>query len=230
VAHSTLHIDKTRRQLTCNGRKTVLQEKAWQVFALLRRQAPAIVDRREIIDSVWRGNWLTGEKGLNQSIWTLRQALGDDARAPRFIRTIPRRGYQWIYVASAQKAVDLPWTSYRVTAPLAVGLAIAAGGLGLLSMSAPGSHDMRGFTEGGRALRAYLVDRDVHVELESGCVGVLKNGNNAALGEPVVSADGREIAVAVHAPEGCRLVTIDVASGEKKDFGRCPGPAGLTDT
>ena len=219
----------------CNGRATVLQEKTWRVFELLRRRAPAVVERGEIVDAVWQGNWLTGEKGLNQSIWILRQALGDDARAPRFIRTIPRRGYQWIHVAVREDTVDLPRADLSraissAALRLAAGLTIVAGGLGLLSMNSPGSDGRAGFADGERISRAFLVDRDIHVELESGCIGILKNGNNAALGKPVVSADGREIAVAVYEPQGCRLVTIDVASGTRKDFGRCPVPGGLADT
>ncbi len=222
MAHSTLHIDESKRQLTCNGRKTVLQEKVWQVLAILRRRAPAIVERREIIDAVWQGNWLTGEKGLNQSIWTLRQALGDDARAPLFIRTIPRRGYQWVHVAAIDETADERPAAGSAVWRLAAGLAIVACTIGLLSISAPGPDGFAGLPQDERISRAYLVNRDIHVELESGCIGVLKNGNNAALGEPVISTDGREIAVAVYEPEGCRLVTIDVASGDRNDFGHCP--------
>ncbi|MEM8817619.1 MAG: winged helix-turn-helix domain-containing protein [Pseudomonadota bacterium] len=220
MASSKLQIDERVRQLTCNGRATVLQEKTWQVFKLLRRRSPAIVERREIIDALWQGNWLTGEKGLNQAIWTLRQALGDDARAPAFIRTIPRRGYQWIYVAGGAKTSASETSSRTFVLRLAAGLAVVAGGLTLLSMRAAPLHDSAEPQQ--RISRAYLVNRDIHVELESGCLGILKNAGYAEISEPVVSADGREVAVAVHEPEGCRLVTIDVTSGTKRDFGSCP--------
>jgi len=230
VVHSILQIDENKRQLTCRGRVTVLQEKSWQVLDILRRRAPEVVERREIVDAVWQGNWLTGEKGLNHTIWTLRQALGDDARSPVFIRTIPRRGYQWIHVVASNHTADRQPAERGTAWRLAAGLAFVAGGAGLLSMSAPGSGGFAGLPHDERISRAYLVNRDIHVELESGCVGILKNANNAALGEPVISADGREIAVAVHEPKGCRLVTIDVANGTRKDFGRCPGPMGFADT
>ncbi|MEO1244166.1 MAG: winged helix-turn-helix domain-containing protein [Pseudomonadota bacterium] len=222
MASSKLQIDERARQLTCNGRATVLQEKTWQVFELLRRRSPAIVERREIIDALWQGNWLTGEKGLNQAIWTLRQALGDDARAPAFIRTIPRRGYQWIYIAASAKTSASETSSRTFVLRLAAGLAVVAGGLTLLSMRAAPLHDYAEPPPPQRITRAYLVNRDIHVELDGGCLGILKNANNAEISEPVVSADGREVAVAVHEPGGCRLVTIDVTSGTKRDFGSCP--------
>jgi hypothetical protein len=72
------------------------------------------------------------------------------------------------------------------------------------------------------ATRAYIVDHDVHVELDDGCVAILKNANNKEIGFPVLSADGAEVAVPLHEPEGCRLVTIEVQSGKRRDFGSCP--------
>ena len=72
------------------------------------------------------------------------------------------------------------------------------------------------------ATRAYLVDRDIHVEFAGGCLRILKNASNKDLGTPVLSLDGTEVAVALREPESCRLVTIDVISGKRKDFGNCP--------
>src|SRR3990172_10374536 len=69
-----------------------LQPKAMQVLLCLARRAPAVVTKDELFPDVWQGVFVTDE-ALTYVIWELRKALGDDARRPRFIETIPKRGY-----------------------------------------------------------------------------------------------------------------------------------------
>ena len=58
--------------------------------------------------------------------------------------------------------------------------------------------------------------------MSGGCRRILRNADNLPLGEPVLSSDGREVAVAVYEEAACRLLTIDIVSGRKRDFGACP--------
>ena len=64
------------RAVTWGGQTTVLQEKSWQVLSILIAGECEIVTRKHIIDTVWQGNYLTGEKGLNQAVWAIRTAPG----------------------------------------------------------------------------------------------------------------------------------------------------------
>ena len=216
-----IQFDARRRAVTLDGRSTVLQEKAWQVLCLLRERAPAVVTRREIIGIVWSGNHLTGEKGVNQAVWSLRTALRDEARSPRFIRTVPRVGYQWLCERPSgprpTSAPSVP-TVVRWGAAAAVLLAAVAAYQFFASPEAVRDHPPQNRT----ATDAYLVGHDIHVRLASGCLGIVKNTDQKMIGEPVVSADGAQVAFTLREDAICRLVVLDLPSGQKREFGECP--------
>ncbi len=65
------------------------------VLVLLVARAGAVVAKEELIDAVWEGR-IIAEGTLTNAVAELRRALDDDARAPRFIETIPKRGYRLV--------------------------------------------------------------------------------------------------------------------------------------
>ena len=65
------------------------------VLTVLAVAAGKLVSKRELIDEVWRTEYV-GDHALTQVIAELRAALGDDARDPSFIENIPRRGYRLV--------------------------------------------------------------------------------------------------------------------------------------
>ena len=70
--------------------------------ALLVRRAGEVVTRQEIREHVWTGDtFVDFEQGLNFCIRQVREALGDTADAPRFIETLPRRGYRFLMPVTA---------------------------------------------------------------------------------------------------------------------------------
>ncbi len=215
----SMNLNAQRRSVSIGSTETLLTEKVWQVLVKLRENPHRVVTRQEIIEAVWTGNFLTGEKGLNQAMWSLRAALNDDKHAPRFIRTIPRVGYQWVYqdAVAATPATNSKRKRAHIALAASLLLVAASAGLGIRALEAPGLT-----ADDKIATRAYLVNRDIHVEFASGCLGIVKNANHANIGPPVVSADGRSLAVTVREPGGCRMVTIDVASGEAQRFPGCP--------
>ena len=211
-------IDPARRYVSAGEHGAVLHERSWQVLQLVLERAPAVVSRDEFIEQLWHGNAPVGEKGLNQAIWSIRAALGDDPRQPRFIRTIPRRGYQWVGPES-QPIRATQWQK------LAAGMAAVA----LLTVAVPASRWV--LDDGAQAApgdvelvatSARLVDGDVHVQFRQGCLGIFKNATNASLGAPVLSRDGSEVAVPVFEESSCRLVTIDLNTRQKQNFAECP--------
>lgn len=72
-----------------------LQLKVMDVLVCLAERAGEVVTRQEIIDRVWATEYIA-DNTLTHAIAEIRAALGDDAREPRYIETIPRRGYRMI--------------------------------------------------------------------------------------------------------------------------------------
>ena len=80
-------------RLVGDGAEERLEPKAMDVLVELARHPGEVVTRNHLFDTVWAGTIVTDEV-LSRCISLLRQQLGDDAKNPRFIQTIPRRGYR----------------------------------------------------------------------------------------------------------------------------------------
>ncbi|MEO1365596.1 MAG: transcriptional regulator, partial [Acidobacteriota bacterium] len=78
-----------------DGRGTRIEPKAMELLLFLADRSPEVVSRSEIFDRVWGGRAVVDET-LTRCVSLLRQALGDTAQAPRYIETIPRKGYRLI--------------------------------------------------------------------------------------------------------------------------------------
>ena len=84
-----------------------------KILILLARNAGRLVTREDIRNEVWKADtFVDFEQGLNHCIKLIRAALGDDARAPRFIETLQRRGYR--FLAQIDRAPDPIASSEKV--------------------------------------------------------------------------------------------------------------------
>src|SRR5262249_52346628 len=84
-------------ELRQRGDLIKLAPQPFKVLDLLAHRRGEIVLRTEIRDHVWSGDtFVDFEQGLNFCIRQIREVLGDNADAPRFIETIPRRGYRFL--------------------------------------------------------------------------------------------------------------------------------------
>lgn len=72
-----------------------LEPKAMDLLVFLRQAAPEVVSKETLVDSVWEGR-IISEGTLTNTVAELRRALDDDARNPRYIETIPKRGYRLV--------------------------------------------------------------------------------------------------------------------------------------
>ncbi len=85
------------RELLRHGRRIKLQDQPFELLVLLLEHAGKIVDREFIRLRLWPDNtFVDYGQSLSTAITKLRQAFGDDANNPRFIETVPRRGYRFI--------------------------------------------------------------------------------------------------------------------------------------
>ena len=97
VRTGLFEIDLASGQLHKNGRKLPLQEQPFRVLAILLERPGEVVTRQELQARLWPADTYVGfDEGLNTAIRKLRTALGDSAGNPRFIETLPRRGYRFI--------------------------------------------------------------------------------------------------------------------------------------
>src|SRR6516164_8665142 len=90
-------VDLRTSELRKNGLKIRLQDQPFQVLSLLIRHAGDIVTRDDVRVSVWPGDtFVDFDHALNTAVKKIRAALGDEADNPRFVETVPRRGYRFI--------------------------------------------------------------------------------------------------------------------------------------
>ncbi|HEV8485014.1 MAG TPA: winged helix-turn-helix domain-containing protein, partial [Blastocatellia bacterium] len=94
-----------------------VEPKVMQVLVCLADHAGEVVPKEKLIQSVWPDTFVTDDV-LTRSISELRKVLGDDAREPRFIQTIPRSGYR--LVADVSYDGEKPETGSHPTASTSI--------------------------------------------------------------------------------------------------------------
>jgi len=118
-------------ELRKSGAKVRLENRPFQVLALLLERPGDLVTREELQQKLWTADtFVDFEHGINTAVKRLREALGDSADSPRYIETLPRRGYRFIYPINGTAAAPaLParwWRQIRIVAPSVSVLALAA--------------------------------------------------------------------------------------------------------
>src|SRR5262249_59923958 len=89
--------DPGSRELRRDGALVRLQSQPAQVLGCLLQRAGQVISREELRQAVWQDHtFVDFERGLNFCIAQIRTALNDSATEPRYIRTIPKPGYQLI--------------------------------------------------------------------------------------------------------------------------------------
>ena len=84
------------RNLLVRGAEEVrVEPRVMDVLVQLAGRAGEVVSKEELAQRVWEGRYVTDDV-LTVTIYALRKALGDDARRPRYLETVSRRGYRWV--------------------------------------------------------------------------------------------------------------------------------------
>ncbi|MGC1648347.1 MAG: winged helix-turn-helix domain-containing protein [Candidatus Sulfotelmatobacter sp.] len=93
----TFEVDLRAGELRKGGVKIKLHGQPFEVLAMLLERPGEVVTREELQQRLWVSDtFVDFEHGLNKAINKLREALGDDADNPRYIETLPRRGYRFV--------------------------------------------------------------------------------------------------------------------------------------
>jgi TolB-like protein len=102
IRFGSFEVDQRSGELRRQGVKVKLQEQPFLLLQILLEHPGEIVTREELQKRIWRSDtFVDFEQGLNNAAKRLREALSDPADAPRFIETIPRRGYRFIVSINA---------------------------------------------------------------------------------------------------------------------------------
>src|SRR5947209_19765450 len=102
VRFGVFEADLEQLLLSKSGLRVRLQVQPFQILAMLLERPGELVTREQIGQRLWSTNtYVEFDDGLNTAIKKLRNALGDEADNPRFIETVPRRGYRFIAPVSS---------------------------------------------------------------------------------------------------------------------------------
>jgi two-component system alkaline phosphatase synthesis response regulator PhoP len=91
-----LDIDPLQRRVRIKQREIRLTARAQSLLFLLAANVGRILSRERILDAVWGVDYIADSNVVEAQIRLLRLHLGDDARSPRYIETVPGQGYRFI--------------------------------------------------------------------------------------------------------------------------------------
>ena len=101
---SDCELDLDRFELRRAGQLRPVEPQVFDLLAVLIRERHRVVPKEELLDTVW-GNRFVSESALTSRVKAARQAIGDDGRSQRLIRTAHGRGYQ--FTASVDEVAPL---------------------------------------------------------------------------------------------------------------------------
>ena len=102
-----------------SGREQPLIPRYFDLLVFLIERRGEAVHRRDIFDRVW-GDVIVSDSALSQAIRTIRRVLGDESREPRFVRTVPRHGYRFVFADVVEEDDESEWEVVTAATPVPV--------------------------------------------------------------------------------------------------------------
>ena len=116
TAFGVFEFDREAGELRRSGRVVALEPQPARALALLLAHAGELVSREQLRAAIWEeGTHVDFDRGLAYVISQIRTALGDSADNPRFVKTVPRKGYR--FIAPVKAAEDVHASEARGIAP-----------------------------------------------------------------------------------------------------------------
>jgi DNA-binding winged helix-turn-helix (wHTH) protein len=104
IQRESMLLDFRTRELRRGNTRVSLTGQPLEILRVLLERPGEVVDRKELFRQLWpNGTFVDFEHSLNAAIKRLRAALGDNAQNPRFLETVPRRGYRWIHASTLRR-------------------------------------------------------------------------------------------------------------------------------
>lgn len=129
-----LSLDRQQGRALLGGQPIHLRPRTFLLLQYLAENRQRLVEKDELFAAIWKDTAVTDSTLVN-CVQEIRKALNDDAKAPRYVRTVPKRGYQFIAPVAEAAVVEplaevaQPEAGSRRYAPWAVALAVTAAAL-----------------------------------------------------------------------------------------------------
>ena len=187
VSFGAFELDLRARELRKHELKIRLPEQSIQILAMLLERPGQVVLREEIQKKLWPNDTIVEfDHSINAAVKRLRRALGDEAETPRYVETLPRRGYRFIYPLDAVGPDPVPSQPAQPGAPTqgapqAPAIVLIAppseeAGSAVVTAAAAGPADLI-----GRTVSRYRV----LARIGSGAMGVIYKAEDTRLGRTV---------------------------------------------
>ena len=109
IRFAEFEIDMRTAEVRQNGHKFVLQGQPFQVLAILLERPGELVTREDLKKRLWSSDtFVDFDHSLNKAVNRLRETLSDSAGTPRYIETLPRRGYRFIAEVTRDESPGMP--------------------------------------------------------------------------------------------------------------------------
>ncbi len=109
-------VEPSLNRLSRGGESFQLELKLMEVLVHLAERPGELVSKRDLVDAVWRVEVIS-DGTLTRAVALLRKAFGDDARHPRYIETIPKRGYRLVAPVRAHDGRGAASLRFKVETP-----------------------------------------------------------------------------------------------------------------
>jgi Tol biopolymer transport system component/DNA-binding winged helix-turn-helix (wHTH) protein len=237
-------VDVRSEELRQNGKRIKLPQQSFRILAMLLERPGEVVMRQEIQKELWPNDTVVEfENSINAAIKRLRIALGDSAEQPRYIETLPRRGYR--FIGTVQEP-DTEAPSQGVPKRLAEGMvnwSWAAAGAAVLGVllagwiwrgvgrpsllspvevvplaGLPGFESAPAFSPDGNQVAFSLRDGDnsgIYTTI-AGAEKPLRLTSNPADCCPTWSPDGRQVAFFRRSAEGFNIYAVSALGGTER--------------
>jgi Tol biopolymer transport system component/DNA-binding winged helix-turn-helix (wHTH) protein len=118
VRFESFETDLGAGEVRKHGHRIRLQDQPFRILQVLLEHSGEVVTREELQRQIWPSDtFVDFDRGLNNAVKRLREALGDSAEHPRFIETLPRRGYRFIGTVTPVPAVPSASAAFGQTGP-----------------------------------------------------------------------------------------------------------------
>ena len=244
IKFGVFEVDLNKGEVRKNGLKLRLRGQPFQVLSILLEHRGEVVSREEFQQRLWTNDtFVDFEHGLNAVVNRLREVLGDSPENPRFIETVPRRGYRWMLPVDGVAERLIPagprhrWGWLPLGVALLLGIGLSAGILRFVLSSPkssapaltsvpltalPGFEGEPSFSPDGNQV-AFTSSEELGSKLHiyvkligtSGPPLQLTNGPASDF-NPVWSLDGRFIAFLRHVQESAAILLIPALGGPER--------------
>jgi TolB-like protein/DNA-binding winged helix-turn-helix (wHTH) protein/tetratricopeptide (TPR) repeat protein len=103
VRFESFEVDLRAGEVRKHGHRLRLQDQPFRILQVLLEHPGEVVTREELQQQIWPSDtFVDFERGLNNAVKRLREALGDSAEKPRYVETLPKRGYRFIGALEAR--------------------------------------------------------------------------------------------------------------------------------